>query len=118
MAEREFLVQQRIRGILNQPGTGVRLWRNNVGSYQKGSSYIQYGLAPGSADLIGICSVIVEPEMVGMEIGQFLSIEIKTPTGRVDPKQLVWQETVRKLGGIAEIFRTAEEAEAFLKGDR
>jgi hypothetical protein len=79
----------------------VRLFRNNVGEakFYDGASKrmrsVVYGLAPGSADLIGIIA----------PAGTFLSIEVKKPGGRTAPKraesQRIWREMVTRFGGLA-----------------
>lgn len=60
---------------------------------------IQAGLTKGGADIIGIA-----PD------GRFLSVEVKTETGRIRPEQEVFLQVVRKAGGIAGVARSVEEA--------
>lgn len=112
---REQLIQQQIRGVFNAPGAPTRLWRNNVGKRLIDGRWLTWGLAPGSADLIGVYTRIITPDMVGQTFGQFFSAEIKTEKGAVRSDQLIWQETIRKFGGIAEIFRSREQAIEFMK---
>ena len=71
---------------------------------------MQFGLCKGSADLIGWKQVTVTPEMVGQQVAVFLSIEVKTPTGRIRPEQQAWLETVQAAGGIAGVARSVEDA--------
>jgi len=71
---------------------------------------VEYGLVKGSADLIGWRSITIRPEHVGMTFARFLSLEIKTDTGRPTPDQLTWQRNVTAAGGIASIVRSVEEA--------
>ena len=52
----------------------------------------------------------VTPEMVGQQVAVFLSIEVKTPTGRIRPEQQAWLETVQAAGGIAGVARSVEDA--------
>ena len=68
------------------------------------------GLHVGSGDLIGWQSRVIQPEDVGKTFAQFLSVEVKTPTGRVRPEQLHWQSVVNERGGVAIIVRSPEEA--------
>lgn len=75
---------------------------------------IKFGLCVGSSDLCGIAPVVVTSEMVGMTIGVFTAIEVKTPTGRATQEQLHFIERVRASGGIAGIARTPAEALALL----
>lgn len=65
---------------------------------------VRYGLAPGSADLIGIV----------VTTGQFLAVEIKTPVGRLTEEQRAWRATIEKFGGLALVLRSVEEAEVLV----
>ena len=115
MANSETEIQQRIRLAL---GTrkDLRLFRNNTGSLPdpRTGRPVQFGLARGSADLIGIKQITITPDMVGSTIGQFVSIEVKTPTGRLTPLQRSWLEMVSKFGGLAAVVRSVRDAEDFL----
>lgn len=115
---REHLVQQRVRGILNAAGAPTRVWRNNVGGGNVNGHWMTWGLAPGSADLIGIATIIINEDMIGQKIGQFFSAEIKTEkkSSKLRAEQIIWSRTVEERGGIARTFRSGEEAEAFLRG--
>ena len=62
---------------------------------------VSFGLQPGSGDLIGWKTI------AGRAI--FLSAEVKTDTGRMSHEQVNWLDFVRKSGGIAEVFRSADE---------
>lgn len=48
------------------------------------------GLIKGAADLIGFQRVKISPDMVGQELGVFVSIEVKKPGGRVSLEQVAW----------------------------
>lgn len=109
---RETLIQAKVRAVFNTIGTGVRLYRNNVGMDR--STNVRYGLATGSADLVGVRRVEVTEDMVGTVIGQFVAIEVKTPKGRLRDEQKIWLRTISELGGIAEVVRSEEEAEQLL----
>ena len=92
----------------------VRLFRNNTAGAWAGEVIgrtphsitllnpypIHAGLFKGSADLIGI----VAPT------GRFLSLEIKSATGRPRPEQIVWRDNILRFGGIAGIVRSVDEA--------
>lgn len=83
---------------------GHRVWRNNVGvAWDKRGVPIRFGLQVGSADLIGLTSS-----------GRFLSIEVKTSTGRISDEQLAWRDMVTDMGGIAIIARSVEDVVALL----
>lgn len=107
-------VQDRARLAASVAG-GV-LWRNNVGAtYDDKGNFIRYGLANDSkrvndetksADLIGINPVVITLDMVGTTIGQFDSLECKTPgwTYSGTPRevaQMNWAAIVTSLGGRA-----------------
>lgn len=110
----------------------VRLFRNNVGAAWAGRQYserdgqggriltltdarrLEFGLHPGSPDLVGIQAVRVTPEMVGQIVGVFVGLEIKTPTGRVRPEQAMFLEMLDKFGAAAGIARNVEDAEKIL----
>lgn len=89
---------------------GITLFRNNVGLaiYPDGSR-VQYGLCPGSADLVGWRTVVITPDMVGTGIAQFVAIEIKTPTGRPTADQRNWLARAQQAGALAFIARKEED---------
>jgi len=106
----ETTILQRIRLALGRV-PGLRLFRNNVGGLKdQFGRFVKFGLNPGSGDLIGWRSVEVTPDMVGKRIAVFTSVEVKTPTGKIRPDQIVWQKNVADAGGIAIIVRSEEEA--------
>jgi hypothetical protein len=111
MANAETTLQQQIRLAL---GTipSARIFRNQVGSLPdpRTGRLVTFGLAKGSADLIGWRTVVVTPEMVGTRLAVFLSIEVKTPKGRVRPEQRNWQAAVLAAGGISGIARSVSDA--------
>ena len=111
MANAETDLQQRIRLAL---GThpDARLCRNQVGSLPdpRTGRPVQFGLARGSADLIGWRTITITPEMVGQRLAVFTSIEVKTERGRVRPEQHAWLSTVQQSGGIAGIARSVQDA--------
>lgn len=104
---------------------GARLWRNNVGQAWVGNRVdrladgcvlihnarpFHAGLAPGSADLIGLCPVIITPEHVGARLAVFLSVEGKSKRGPVRTEQAKWRDAINDLGGRAGIARSVEDA--------
>ena len=111
VANAETTLQQQIRLALGtHPQT--RLFRNQVGSLPdpRTGRLVTFGLARGSADLIGWRTVTVTPDMVGSQLAVFTSIEVKTPTGRVRPDQHAWLAAVQSAGGIAGIARSVPDA--------
>lgn len=107
----EAEIQRRVQlALMSQ--LGCKTWRNNVGMgwvgnviHRQGSRVIldnvrplHSGLVEGSGDLIGYYR------------GVFVSVEVKTKTGRPRPAQIRWQETVRADGGIAIITNDPQDA--------
>jgi len=116
MSNRETVLQQNIRLALGQE-KNLRLFRNQVGQLPdpRTGRYIQFGLAKGSSDLIGFKTVKVTPDMVGQEIAQFVSLEIKTETGKLTKMQHNWLQKVKTSGGIVGVARTVKDALKILK---
>jgi hypothetical protein len=104
-------LQQRIRLALGTHPE-LRIFRNQVGSLPdpRTGRLVQFGLARGSADLIGWRTVVITPEMVGQRVAVFTSLEIKTPTGRLAPAQRHWLQAVEQAGGIAGVARSVGDA--------
>jgi hypothetical protein len=105
----EQQIQQEIRIAC---GTGdTRLFRNNTGTLRdQHGRPVTFGLCKGSADLIGWKRVTITPEMVGTTVAVFVSIEVKTATGRLRPEQQQWLDAVQAAGGIAGVARSVEDA--------
>jgi hypothetical protein len=117
VANAETTLQQQIRLALGTR-SDLRLFRNQVGQLPdpRTGRPVQFGLARGSADLIGWRTVVVTPEMVGQRIAVFTSLEIKTPTGRLAPAQRAWLGVVHQAGGIAGVARSVSDALAIVEG--
>jgi len=115
VANAETTLQQQIRLAVGT-NPDARIFRNQVGSLPdpRTGRLVTFGLARGSADLIGWRTVTVTSAMVGQRIAVFCSIEVKTPTGRVRPEQQAWLEAVQHAGGIAIIARSVPDAELAL----
>ncbi len=107
----ETLLQQEIRLALGKIPT-LRLFRNQVGQlpHPKSGRYVQFGLAKGSSDLIGFKKVKITPDMVGKEIAQFVSIEIKTNKGKPTQIQKNWLNYIHESGGISGVARSIKDA--------
>ncbi len=110
-------LQQRIRLALGTHPS-ARLFRNQVGSLPdpRTGRLVQFGLARGSADLIGWRTITITPDMVGTQLAVFTSIEVKTPTGRLSPAQTHWLHAVRGAGGIAGVARSVNDAFQIVTG--
>lgn len=110
----ETTILQRIR-LAIQRVPGVKLFRNNCGGLKdQNGRFVQFGLHPGSADLIGWQTIQITPEHVGQRLAVFTSIEVKTDTGKVKPEQANWQRVVNEAGGRAFVARSEEAAVEFL----
>ena len=115
MPNAETTLQQQIRlAVGTRPD--ARLFRNQVGSLPdpRTGRLVTFGLARGSADLIGWRTVVVTPDMVGTRVAVFISIEIKTASGRLRPEQQAWLGVVQGAGGIAGVARSVADAELIL----
>ena len=115
----EAKIQNEVRARLNNSKL-LRLYRNNTGQTPlpcpgcfiqlcgrcegKYRRPIKFGLAVGSADLIGFT-----------RFGRFISVEIKTDKGKLSKEQIIWMKLVKEWGGIARVIRSVAEADAFLK---
>ncbi len=112
----EQQIQQHIRIACSTGNT--RLFRNNTGTLKDANGRpVQFGLCKGSADLIGWKRVTVTEEMVGTQVAVFLSIEVKTATGRLRPEQQQWLDAVQAAGGIAGVARSVEDAQRLTTTD-
>jgi hypothetical protein len=116
VANAETELQQRIRLALGAR-SDLRLFRNQVGQLPdpRTGRPVQFGLARGSADLIGWQIITITPGMVGSQVAVFTSIEVKTPTGRIRPEQHSWMAAVSGAGGIAGIARSIQDANDLLR---
>ena len=102
----ETTLQQQIRLALGiHPQT--RLFRNQVGSLPdpRTGRLVTFGLARGSADLMGWRTITVTADMVGQRLAVFTSVEVKTPTGRVRPDQTAWLTAVQAAGAVHYQFK-------------
>jgi hypothetical protein len=113
----EHEIQQRIRLACGR-GT-VRLWRNNTGALvdQQGR-FVRFGLCKGSSDLIGLRSLEITPELVGLRLAQFVALEVKTAKGVLSPEQRAFLRLVQQFGGLAAACRSVGEAEQLLAAPR
>jgi len=103
----------------------IHLWRNNNGAFQDNTGrWVRYGLGNiseafnrvvKSSDFIGITSVLITPDMIGMTLGVFTAIETKPSDWRMIPSdkralaQLAFIDIVKQAGGYAGFARTVEE---------
>ena len=116
MSNQETVLQQHIRLALGKH-SNLRLFRNETGKLPdpRTGRWVQFGLAKGSSDLIGFKTVKITPEMIGQEIAQFVSLEIKTERGKLSTMQQNWLQKVKSSGGIVGVARTVKDALNILK---
>jgi len=116
MSNQETVLQQNIRLALGQH-SNLRLFRNETGKLPdpRTGKWVQFGLAKGSSDLIGFKTVKITPEMIGQDIAQFVSLEIKTERGKLTDIQQNWLQKVKSSGGIVGVARTVKDALQILK---
>jgi len=110
----EHAIQQAIRESLGLE-TDLVIWRNNVGQashWDPGSGRtlrVVYGLAPGSADLVGVLA----PH------GRLFCLEVKRPGQRPTPEQLAWGAIVQRLGGFwATVSSVSQARDALARARR
>lgn len=110
----EALLKARARLLLGR--SRYTLFNNPQGvAKYPGGHTVTYGLFPGSGDQIGWEEIIITPEMVGQKIARFCSVEYKDgDRGRLSPEQIVWDENVRKAGGVSFIVRSEDDVRRML----
>ena len=116
VANSETKLQQEIRLALGRIPS-LRLFRNQVGQLPdpRTGRYVQFGLAKGSSDLVGFKTIKITPEMIGQEVAQFVSIEIKTERGKLTEVQQNWLQKVHDSGGIVGVARSIQDALKIVK---
>jgi len=77
---------------------GVTVTRHQSGTLRLGGRTIRMG-DPGWPDLIGYT-----------RDGRFVGVEVKTPSGRVEPHQAEWHSKARASGCIVGVARSVREA--------
>lgn len=76
---------------------------------------VTFGLLPGSGDIIGEVSFVVQPEHVGRRMAAFLSAEGKTGAGRMNDDQRAWHEARKASGAISVEVREPEDLGAGIR---
>ena len=83
----------------------IILYRVNVGARKIGNRFIRFG-EPGMSDFTGIIRELRCPICRGLTgAGVRLEIECKAPDGQLTDAQKNWIETIKRMNGIAVIFR-------------
>lgn len=111
------------RVMLQASKLKMRLLRNNRGTFYTldKKRIVRAGLeADGASDLIGITTIIITPEMVGMEIGVATVAEVKEPdwkkpSGDTEIKQENFIYQVTRRGGIGFFINNHELLENKVK---
>jgi len=105
--------KRHVRLFRNQVGEGYvgKALRDPEGVFLSDARHVRMGLFPGSGDLIGWRTLMVTHDMVGRCIAQFLSIEVKTPTGKLRPDQRNWADQINAAGGLAIIARSTSDTD-------
>ena len=109
----ESEIQHAIRVALGKL-PDVRMFRNNVGVADVRGAKVRFGLAKGSSDLIGF----IRHEIDGIRIARFVSLEVKTETGKTTEEQDLWIKLVRAFGGFACVVRSVDDALAAIERAR
>jgi len=107
------------RVMMRASQLGLRLLRNNRGLFKTLDSNrkVRAGLeAEGASDLIGIKTITITEDMVGMEIGIFLAVEVKKPgwkkpTTPTEKEQQNFIDQIIRRGGIAFFINDHEALE-------
>lgn len=91
----ETALQNRIRLAVAERFPDARLFRNHNGRLRdpKTGQWVQFGLGPGSPDLVGW--------RVVNGVAVFVGIEVKLPGERPRADQRVWLEQIAAAGGLA-----------------
>jgi hypothetical protein len=74
------------------------------------------GLPVGFSDCFGAVQYIVTPDMVGTTRCEPLFGEIKTPGGKLSPKQAAFLQAMTTYGARAGVWRTVEDALRMVRG--
>ena len=108
----ETKVQRLIMLHLSKEGHSV--WRNETGRFWTGKPIHKDGqtvtLANAMMIPVGLC--VGSSDIVGIQkgTGRFFAIEVKTKKGRASKEQLNYIDHVQKMGGLAGIARSPQEA--------
>lgn len=114
-AQPETVLQNAIRLAISAECSDTVMFRNHCGALRDMQGrMVQFGLHPGSPDLVGWRTVEITPDMVGQRVAVFTGIEIKTPAGKIRPDQVNFLDRLRSAGGIAGVARSVAEAVSIL----
>ena len=107
----ETRLQNGIRLAISSHCPDVTLYRNHTGALRDNrGKFVQFGLSPGSPDLVGYKRVVVTEDMVGQELAVFIGLEVKMPGENTRDDQQHWLDRLEANGGIASVAHSIEEA--------
>lgn len=81
------ITKEIINEIASRYGLNVVVFRNNVGTWDDGRSFVRYGLAPGSPDIVCILRNSI-----------FVGIEVKSLNDKESEAQKNWAIMCQRLG--------------------
>ncbi len=112
----ETVILQRIRlDLASVPG--LLIWRNSIGYDSRAK--VHYGIQnPGGSDLLGLKSIIITPDMVGMRLAVFAALEVKKPGGIRSEEQKNFIRVVRENGGLAGFAESTQQSMDILNGKK
>ena len=114
----ESTIQTEARQVFAEEAAGL-LFRNNVGKLRdEHGRVVSYGLAIGSADLIGIQCVVLRCPCCGASLpplGRFVGYEVKQPGKYPTEDQQTWLRTAEAHGAVVGVVRSAEDARALVE---
>lgn len=127
MGMKEQGIQNQILIAMGQAGTyGLRVnsgnfWGGEILSHDgkmlllKNPTKIQ-GAPAGTSDIIGCKTVLITPQMVGKNIGQFVCFEVKVPGQNAKKHQENYLMMMRSRGAITGVVRSSEDVIKILNG--
>lgn len=90
----------------------VLVWRNTVGLFRamdNPSRLVRVGVN-GSADILGIRSIVIDQSMIGQRIAAAFAIEYKVGKRQRRDVQVRWGNRWLSLGGAYGVARSTEDA--------
>ena len=116
LSQAETKIQQDIRLAVGQE-KNLRLFRNETGMLPdpRTGKWVQFGLCKGSSDLIGFKEIVIDESHLGKKLAVFISLEVKTNTGRISKIQQNWLTLIKNSGGISGVVRSIDDAIKILK---
>lgn len=124
----EAILERRVLlAVGNEPD--VALYTNPVGRGYYGCIYqlLEQALPPAAWEIahgvlmrnqltygLGVGS----PDLVGSVCGRFWGLELKSPTGYVEPDQRTWHAAARERGCVVDVARSLDEVAAAVERER